>query len=185
MESQRSRAARVEPLRVTSVNPRRDARLLGHEIATSRAVLDARDAALRQRFATLLTDGTSGALAAEQRDERLSAVLVQVAWAYDGIADDLTTLETVSDGVERRDQILRETVDELTAMAELSTGRSFASSTWHEALIALRGHIEQLVSEGKDDTGVLLAIDLGLERIEYIEKVATAALRSYLGYISA
>jgi hypothetical protein len=170
---------------VTSLNPRRDARLLGHEIATSRAVLDARDAALRHRFANLLADGTSGALAASQRDERLAQVLVQVAWAYDGIADDLTTLETVRDGVERRDQIMRETVDELTAMAELSTGRSFASSTWHEALIAMRGYIEHLVDGGRDDVAVLVDIDLALERIEYVEKLATAALRSYLGYISA
>lgn len=186
MESQRPRAPRDdEPLRVTSLDPRRDARLIGHESAMPRSVLDARNAVLRRRFVNLLADGTSSALAPSQRDGRLARLLERVACAYERIADDLTTLEAASDGVERRDQLMRETVGQLTAMAELSTGRSSGTSTWSEALIGLRGYIEHLVAGSTDDVAALIAIDLVVERLDHIAKLTAAAVQSYNGYLLA
>jgi hypothetical protein len=138
---------------------------------------------LRRRFVTLLADGLTGALATSRRDERLVELLMQVARAYERIADDLTTLEAAIDGAQRRDQIMHDTVEELTAMAELSTGRP--AMTWNGALIDLRDYIDHLVAERKDDIVALIAIDLAVERIEYIEKLARAAVRSYRGYLSA
>jgi hypothetical protein len=174
-----------EAVRVTSRDPRGDARLLGHESATPRTVLDERNAVLRRRFVNLLADGTSGALGAAQRDHYRAQILVQVARAYERIADDLTALEAATDGVQRRDQIMRATVEGLMAMAELSTGRASGTSTWAEALVGLRGYIEHLVAAGTDDAATLIAIDLGVERIEYVEKLAGDAMRSYRGYILA
>jgi hypothetical protein len=186
MEPRRSQARPgSEAVRVTSADPRRDAWLIGHDGGMPRTVLDARNAALRRRFVALLADGTSGELAASQRAERLLRVLEQVARAYDGIADDLTMLECVNDGAKRRDQLMIETVDELTAMAELSTGESFAATTWSEALVAFRSHIEDLVEHATDDVAALMEIELAIERIEYVKKRAAAAKQSYLGYISA
>ena len=49
-------------------------------------------------------------------------------WAYDGIVDDIVSLEKAKDGVERRDQLMRETLDELATMAELSTGTAFTTT---------------------------------------------------------
>ena len=174
-----------DPVRVTSLNPVRDAKTIGHDVGTSRAVLDAKSTALRHRFVKLLADGESAAFAATERDNRVEQLLAQLKWAYDGIADDIAALEAMKDERERRDQILRETLDELAVMAELSTGGSFAKAKWRDVLDALRGYTERLISDAANDAVVLADIDLALERIERIEKLANEALRSYLGYLTA
>jgi hypothetical protein len=178
-------ASRGGPLRVTSLNPVRDARTIGNEVGTSRAVLAARETALRSRFLKLVAEGESVTIAAAERPFRVSQLLAQLKWACDAIADDFALLEGARGGDDRRDRIMRETLDELTAMAELSSGRSFAASTWRGALDALHADIENLVVDGAVDAVVLVDIDLALERIERIERLATKAVRSYFGYISA
>jgi hypothetical protein len=178
-------ASRGGPLRVTSLNPVRDARTIGYEVGISLAALALRDAALRRRFVKLLAEGESVAIAAAERGFRVSQLLAQLKWTCDAIADDFALLEGARGGDDRRDQIMRETLDELTAMAELSSGRSFAASTWRGALDAWHAHIESLVVGGAVDAVVLVDIDLALERIERVERLATKAVRSYLGYVSA
>jgi hypothetical protein len=174
-----------EPLRITSLNPVRDAKTIGHDVGVSRVALDAKDTALRHRFIRLLAEGESVAVAAAERDNRVAQLLKQLKWACDGIADDIVALEKATDGAERRDQLLSETIEELATMAELSTGNAFITLTWRQAFDALRGHIEKLVAGEAHDALILADIDLGLERIKHIEKTADAALRSYLGYINA
>ncbi len=174
-----------EPLRVTSLNPVRDAKSIGHDVGMSRIAMDAKNTALRHRFVRLLADGESVAIAEGQREARVAQLLNELKWTYDGIVDDLGTLEKAKDGAERRDQILRETLDELATMAELQTGRAFTTATWRETLDALHEHVEGLITAAVIDAIVLADIDLALERIEHIEKTAGEALRSYLGYISA
>jgi hypothetical protein len=180
-----SAAQSGKPLRVTSLNPVRDAKTIGHDVGTSRAVLDAKSTALRHRFIKLLADGESAAIAEAERESRVAQLLAQIKWAYDGIVDDVAALEVVKDGLERRDQIMRETLDELAVMAELSTGKSFVKAGWRDVLDALRAHAEDLIAGATHDAGVLADIDLALERIERVEKLANDALRSYLGYVSA
>jgi hypothetical protein len=179
------KATSGEPLRVTSLNPVRDAKSIGHDVGISRTVLDAKNTALRHRFTRLLADGESVAIAEAERENRVAQLLNQLKWAYDGIVDDIVTLEKAKDGAEHRDKLMRETLDELATMAELSTGTAFTTTTWRQALDALRGHIEKLVTGDSHDAVILADIDLGLERIEHIEKTAAGALRSYLGYINA
>ena len=175
-----------EPLRVTSLNPVRDAKTIGHDVGLSRVAQDAKNTALRHRFTRLLADGESIAIAAAERENRVAQLLNQVKWAYDGIADDIIALETAKDGAERRDQLMRETLDELATMAELATGNAFSTkTTWRQALDALRGHVEKLIAGPSHDAVILADVDLELERIEHIEKTASRALRSYLGYINA
>jgi hypothetical protein len=181
-----SAGPRGEPLRVTSLNPVRDAKTIGHDVGISRVVLEAKNTALRHRFTRLLADGESVAIAAAERENRIAQLLSQVKWAYDGIAGDLIALERANDGVERRDQLMHETIEELATMAELATGNAFSTTTtWRQALDALRGHVEKLIAGPSHDAVILADIDLELERIEHIEKTASGALRSYFGYINA
>jgi len=181
-----ARRSSGEPLRVTSLNPVRDAKTIGHDVGLSRVAQDAKNMALHHRFTRLLADGESAAIAAADRENRIAQLLNQVKWAYDGIADDIVALETAKDGPERRDQLMREALDEIATMAELATGNAFSTkATWRQALDALRGHIEKLIAGPAHDALILADIDLELERIEHIEKTADAALRSYLGYINA
>jgi hypothetical protein len=175
-----------EPLRVTSLNPVRDAKSIGHDVGVSRTVIDAKNTALRHRFIRLLADGESVAIAEAERENRVAQLLNQVKWAYDGIADDIVALETAKDGAEHRDKLMRETLEEIATMAELATGTPFSTkTTWRQALDALRGHVEKLIAAPAHDAVMLADIDLELERIEHIEKTAAGALRSYLGYINA
>jgi hypothetical protein len=174
-----------DPLRVTSLNPVRDAKTIGHDVGMSSLALDARDTALRHRFTRLLADGMSAKIAEGERETRISELLHQLKWAYRGIAEDIIALEAAKEGLERRDQLMRETLDELATMAELSTGTAFTTTTWRQALDALRGYVETLVALPAINALVLADIDLGLQRIEHIEKTAAGALRSYLGYINA
>jgi hypothetical protein len=121
-----------------------------------------------------------------ERENRVAQLLNQVKWAYDGIADDIVALESAKDGAERRDQLMRETLEELATMAELATGNAFSTkTTWRQMLDALRGHVEKLIAGPSHDAVILADVDLELERIEHIEKTASRALRSYLGYINA
>jgi hypothetical protein len=171
---------------VTSLNPVRDAKTIGHDVGISRTVQEAKNTALRHRFIRLLADGESVAIAAAERENRIAQLLNQLKWAYDGIAEDIIALESAKDGIERRDQLMRETLDELATMAELSTGNAFSSGkTWREALDAFRRYIEQLITSPEIDALILADIDLALERIERIEKTAGTTLKSYLGYINA
>lgn len=170
---------------MTSLNPVRDAKTVGHDVGLSRVALEAKSTALQHRFVRLLADGESIASAASERESRSAQLLSQLQWAYDGIADDITALEKAKDGLEHRDQLLRKTLDELATMAELSTGTAFTTATWRQTLDALRGHVEKLIASPVIDAVILADIDLALERIEHIEKTAGEALRSYLGYISA
>lgn len=174
-----------EPLRVTSLNPVRDAKTIGHDVGMSRNVLDARNTALQHRFVRLLADGESVAIAEREREARIAQLRNELKWTYDGIVDDIVTLAKAKDGIERRDQILSETLEELATMAELQTGKAFTTATWRETLDALHSHVEALIAGAVIDAIVLADIDLALERIEHIEKTAGEALRSYLGYISA
>ena len=174
-----------DPLRVTSLNPVRDAKTIGHDVGMSSIALDAKNSALRHRFVRLLADGESVAIAERERETRIEQLLNELKWAYDGIVDDIVTLEKAKDGIERRDEIMRETLEELATMAELQTDKTFTTATWRETLDALHSHIEQLITGASIDALVLADIDLALERIEHIEKTAGEALRSYLGYISA
>ena len=151
----------------------------------SRSAFDAKSTALRHRFVRLLADGESVAIAEGQREARVAQLLNELKWTYDGIVDDIVTLERAKDGIERRDQILRETLEELATMAELQTNKPFTAVPWRETLDALHMHIEKLITGAVIDAIVLADIDLALERIEHIEKTAGEALRSYLGYISA
>jgi hypothetical protein len=177
---------RGEPLRVTSLNPVRDAKSIGHNVGISRVVLEAKSTALHHRFIRLLADGESVAIAAAERDNRIAQLLNQVKWAYDGIADDIIALESAKDGAEHRDQLMRETLEEIATMAELATGNAFSTKdTWRQTLDALRAHIEKLIAGPSHDAVILADIDLELERIERIEKTAARALRSHLGYINA
>ena len=180
-----SRAAgRGEPVRVTSFNPVRDAKTIGHDVGTSRAESEAKRTALRARFVKLSADGDSVTIAAAERQYRVGQLLAQLKWACDTIADNFTVLEGVRGGDDHRDRIMRETLDELTAMAELSNGRSFALSTWRGALDCFRSDIEALIAGGVPDAVVLVDIDLALERIEHVERLATKAVRGYFGYVS-
>jgi hypothetical protein len=163
----------------------RDAKTIGHDVGLSRVALDAKNAALRHRFIRLLADGESVAIAESERENRVAQLRNQLKWACDGIVDDIVTLEAAKDGIERRDQLVRETLEELATMAELSTGTAFTTAAWRKALEALHAHVERLIAGPQIDAVILADIDLALERIEHIEKTAGAALRSYLGYINA
>jgi hypothetical protein len=174
-----------KPIRVTSLNPVRDAEGLGHVVGPTRVVIEAKNDALRHRFIRLLADGESAASAAAGRAGRVRELLAQVTSARQGIAEDVTTLETVKEAAGRRDELLRETLEEIAVMAELSTGQTVAPSAWHQALDMLGIYIELLVDRDVHDAVVLADIDLALERIEHIEKTAAEALHSYLRYISA
>jgi secreted protein with Ig-like and vWFA domain len=172
------------PIRVTSLNPVRDAEGLGHVVGPSRVVIAAKNAELRRRFVRLLADGEWAASAATERAGRVRELLAQVAWAQRGISDDVTTLETAKEAADRRDELLRETLEEIAVIAELSTGQAVAPPAWRQALDMLSVHIEFLVDRDVHDAVVLADIDLALERIEHIEKTAAEALHSYLRYIS-
>jgi hypothetical protein len=174
-----------DPLRVTSLNPVRDAKTIGHDVGLSSVALDAKNTALRRRFVRLLADGESVAIAERERETRIAQLRNELKWAYDGIVDDIVALERANDGIERRDELMRETLDELATMAELSTGTTCTATAWRRALDALHGHVEKLIASPHIDAVLLADIDLALERIEHIEKTAAEALGSYLGYISA
>jgi hypothetical protein len=174
----------AEPIRVRSSDPHADVSRAGLEMVMSRPALDAQNEALRERFVTLQRDGHGSATLAEH-EARAVRTLAEVDWIYKRIAADLTALATATDGLERRDQIMHGILDELTAVTELSLGRSFARSTWEETLIALRRHIEQLIVGATNTAPALVDLDLALERFEHLERSTSAALRSYEGYISA
>jgi len=174
-----------DPLRVTSLNPVRDAKTIGHDVGMSRVALEAQNSALRHRFVRLLADGESVAIAEGERENRITQLRAQLKWACDGIVDDIVTLEAAKDGLEHRDKLLRETLDELSTMAELSTGNAFTTATWRQALDALHSYVEKLITGPAIDAMILADIDLALERIEHIEKTAGQAIRSHLGYLNA
>lgn len=174
-----------EPLRVTSLNPVRDAKTGGHDVGMSRSAMEAKSSALKHRFTRLLADGETVAIAESDRENRVSQLLAQLKWAYDGVVDDMTSLEKAKDGAERRDQLMRETLEELATMAELATDKPFTKAGWRDCLDALLAQVETLIRAPQIDALVLADIDLALERIEHIEKTAGEALRSYFGYINA
>lgn len=153
----------------------------------SRAVIDAKNSALQHKFVRLAADGESAVQAELERVTRTETLLMQVGWAYDGIVEDIGTLEAAKNptAIARRDQILRQTFEEIAVIAELTTGKAAGKATWLESLDAIRIHLLQLVAKASDDAMVLADVDLVLERFDHIEKLAAAALRSYLGYISA
>ena len=173
-----------EPLRVTSLNPLRDAEGLGHVVGPSRLVMEAKGDALRHRFVRLVADGDSAAIALVDRDGRTGALLTQLTWAQKGIVDDLGALEAAKDPSGRSADLLRGALDEIAVICELSTGQPFAPAAWRQALDALHMHIETLIGRDAPDAVELADIDLALERIEHIEKTAAAALQRYLRFIS-
>jgi hypothetical protein len=147
--------------------------------------MDGKSDALAHRFVRLMADGESVGAAERERELRVEQLLAELKWAYDGIVEDIGTLEAAKAGAERRDELLGTTLDELATMAELSTGMPFTRAPWRDALDALRAHVEGLITGAAIDAVVLADIDLALERFEHIEKTANEALRSYLGYIKA
>lgn len=170
---------------MTSLNPVRDAKSIGHDVGLSRVAMDAKNSALQHRFVRLMADGETVAVAESARETRIEQLLAEVKWACDGIADTIGTLEAAKDGAERRDQVMQATLDELATIAELATGTPFTTAPWRAALDALRTHVEGLINGQVIDAVALADIDLALERVEHIEKTANEALRSYLGYINA
>ena len=64
-----------DPLRVTSLNPVRDAKSIGHDVGLSRIAFDAKNTALRHRFVRLMADGESVAIAEGQREARVAQLL--------------------------------------------------------------------------------------------------------------
>jgi hypothetical protein len=185
VEPYRAKASSSASLRVTSLNPVRDAMTVGHDIGMTSAEFEKKNAALIHRFVRLLADGESGAIATAARGRRVKQLLEQLKWACDGITDDIVVLEKGTGDKDLRDRLMRESVEELSTMAELSTGNAFTWMSWRDALAALRGHVEKLVARDSHDAIVLADIDLGLERIERIEKTANSATRLYLGYVNA
>jgi hypothetical protein len=181
------RFPRGEPLRVSSPNPVRDAQKAGHDVGMSRAVIEAKSSALQHKFVRLAADGESAAQGAAERANRIETLLLQVGWAYDGIVDDIGTLEAAKNptALARRDQILRQTLEEIAVIAELTTGKASGTATWRQSLDAIRAHLQKRIDADSVDAIDLADIDLILERIDHIEKLAAAALRSYLGYVSA
>jgi hypothetical protein len=176
--------AGADPLRVTSLNPVRDAEGLGHVVGPSRLVTEAKGDALRHRFVRLAADGESAAIAVVDRDGRVEALLTQLTWAQKGIVEDLGALEAAKGSSSRSAELLRETLDEIAVIAELSTGQPFAPAAWRQALDALYTHIQALIGRDAHDAVELADIDLALERVEHIEQTAAAALRTYLQFIS-
>jgi hypothetical protein len=185
MSHQRRVPAR-DPIRVTSLNPVRDAKTIGHDVGVSRSVLDAKFTALQHRYRKLVADAAI-AECDDERDVRLESLLIHVGLACDAIADDITALEKMSDGAERRDVLVREVSTDLIALAELSSGRALpaAAANWREALAQLRAYADGLIRSDARGAGVLADLDLVLERIDHAERIAADALGSYLGYISA
>ena len=153
----------------------------------SRAVMNAKNSALQHKFVRLSADGDSAVQGTLERESRTETLLLQVGWAYDGIVEDIGTLEAATNptAIARRDQILRQTFEEIASIAELTTGTSAGKASWRESLDAIRLHLLKLIAKASDDAMVLADIDLVLERIDHIEKLAAAALRSYVGYVSA
>jgi hypothetical protein len=172
------------PLRVTSLNPVRDAEGLGHVVGPSRLVTAAKGDALRHRFVRLVADGESVAIARIDREGRTGALLTQLTWAQKGIVEDLGALEAAKDASGRCADLLRETLEEIAVIAELSTGQPFPPAAWRQALDALYTHIHALIGHDAPDALELADIDLALERIEHIEKTAAAALHTYLRLVS-
>jgi hypothetical protein len=177
--------ARGGPIKVTSLNPLRDAGTIGHVVAQSRAVSEGRGTALQHRFTRLLAEGESPAIAAADRAARIAKLLDQLAWAQQSITDEIVTLESAKAAPEQRDALLRAIVEEIAVMAELSTGRPFATAPWRDVLDALHLHVEELLARDAHDAILLADIDLALERIEHIENTAADAVHSYLGFLSA
>jgi hypothetical protein len=176
------------PLRVTSLNPVRDAKSIGHDVGVSRAVLDAKFTALQQRYRKLVADAVI-AEGDEDRRLRLDSLLIHVGLACDAIADDLTALEHMSDteAAQRRDQLVREAGTELIALAELSSGRALpaTAANWREALAQLRAFADGLIRSDARSASLLADLDVVLERIDHAERLASNALGSYLGYVTA
>ncbi len=172
------------PLRVTSLNPLRDAQTVGHEVATPRTVHDAKATALRHRYQQLLADVAAAESDAE-REIRLESLLVHLGHACDAIVGDITTLAKGTDGVERRDELLNEIATELITLADLSSARGVQATSWRDALAELRATAESMVQSNARDAAHLAALDLIFERIDHAERRANRTLVSYLGYISA
>jgi hypothetical protein len=172
------------PLRVTSLNPVRDAEGLGHVVGPSRLVTAAKGDALRHRFVRLVADGESAAIAAVDREGRTGALLTQLAWAQKGIVDDLGALETAKDASGRSAELLRGALDEIAVIVELSTGQPFTPAAWRQALDAFHEHVQTLIGRDMPDAVELADIDLALERLEHIEQTAAAALHGYLRFVS-
>jgi hypothetical protein len=103
----------------------------------------------------------------------------------DAISDDLAALSTMSESVERRDELMHEAGNELIALAELSEPVTPAVANWRDALARLRALAEMLIRSDERGAAQLTDLDLVLERIDRAERVTYEALRSYLGYISA
>jgi len=180
------RAGAQRPIRVTSLNPVRDAKTIGHDVGVSRTVLDAKFTALQHRYRKLVADAAI-AEGDEERNIRLDSLLIHIGLACDAVADDIAALEKMSDGVERRNELVREVSTELIALAELSSGRELpvAAANWREALAQLRAYADGLIRSDARGAGLLADLDLVLERIDHAERIAADALGSHLGYISA
>jgi hypothetical protein len=172
------------PLRVTSLNPLRDAQTVGHDVATPLNVADAKATALRHRYQQLLAD-VAAAESAGEREIRLESLLVHLGHACDAIAADVSTLANGTDGIERRDELLHEITTELITLADLSSVRGAQATSWRDALAELRATAEAMVTSNARDAAHLAALDLIFERIDHAERRANRTLVSYLGYISA
>jgi hypothetical protein len=183
MADQRRPPISSTSLRITSLNPVRDAKSVGFDVGMSQKVADAKRTALSHRYRKLMADGT-GAEADDDREARLENLLVHVGWSCDMIADDLTSLGAMHEDVERRDQLVRDATGELIGMAELSSPNA-PPATWREALVELRAAAEALIRSDERTAAQLADLDLIIERITHAEHVASEALHSYLGFISA
>ena len=64
-----------EPLRVTSLNPVRDAKTIGHDVGLRVSRCEAKNTALRHRFVRLLADGETVAIAESERETRVAQLL--------------------------------------------------------------------------------------------------------------
>jgi hypothetical protein len=179
-EPRRPQPARPSPpLRVTSLNPVRDAKTIGHEVGTTRTAIEAKRTALQARYRKLIAD-------AEAEDEgdrelRLETLLVHVAWACDAIADDLATLKAMHDAPAHRDKLIASVSDEVIVLAELSSDDD-DSTTWEEALAALHALAKDLIRNDERSAAQLSELDVVLERIDHAEGLANDAVRNYLRY---
>jgi hypothetical protein len=173
-----------DPLRVTSLNPLRDAQTVGHDVAIPLTVYEAKATALHHRYRQLLAD-VAAAENESERAFRLERLLLDVSRACDAIGADIAMLAAGTDGLERRDELLHEIATELITLADLSSLRGAQATTWHEALAELLATAEVMIRSGERDATHLAALDLVLERIEHAERRANTTLVNYLGYLSA
>lgn len=82
-----------DPIRVTSLDPVRDAKSVGHDIGMSRAVIDAKFDVIDRKLRKLYDETSVAAIGDDERELRVESLLVGVKWACDGILDDFAALE--------------------------------------------------------------------------------------------